>query len=601
MKGNVSFRMLLMFSLWVLLTLSLVLPAWYAYTRLDQAIHAEAKRQLIQQLNLICALTTQREEFHNTEQLHRWLLELSLPNELRLTYLDERGQVLADSEIPLERIKELEDYSGRPEIIQAMQGEVGFQSRFSRVMRRDQLFAAKRIQPKGSLPQGVLRVAAPLSPLHNLLAHVRNLLLMILLVTFSATPLIAGLLVRRLGKFTQAMVRAIDAVAQQDFGQRVHFMPTHEAYPLAYAFNRMAENTGQHFLALTAEIQQLEAVFNAMSEGVMVLDSRGRILSINRAFAGMLDPHTQAIGRRPLEVLISLELQQACERILGLKGTLSDSAHEVLTVASGGRTFEVGIVRLQHLESEARAVIVFHDLSRLRQLEQVRQDFVANVSHELRTPLTSIKGYTETLLSESPPPEDVLTSFLEVILKNTNHMAKMVDDLLQLTRIEAQREAFESVRVDLAEALIVAWNACLPFAENRHVTLANRLPAKGIKVWADSDQLTRVYRNLLENAIRYSPEGGTIGVDCRLEGETVTVGVRNEGPSIAKHHQHRIFERFYRIERSRGGDFGGTGLGLAICRHIILNHGGLIWVQSPNPGRTDGATFFFTLLSAEEQ
>jgi two-component system phosphate regulon sensor histidine kinase PhoR len=231
----------------------------------------------------------------------------------------------------------------------------------------------------------------------------------------------------------------------------------------------------------------------------------------------------------------------------------------------------------------------------------VRQDFVANVSHELRTPLTSIKGYTETLLAESQPPPEVLSSFLEVILKNTNHMVKMVDDLLQLARIEAGREVFESVRVDPTEALMAAWMACQPIAQGKQVSLANHIPPEGIKVWADSDQLIRVFRNLLENAIRYSPEGGAISVDCSLEAETVTIGVRNEGPSIAKYHQQRIFERFYRIEKTRGGDFGGTGLGLAICRHIILNHGGLIWVQSPNPGRTDGATFYFTLMSAEER
>ena len=363
----------------------------------------------------------------------------------------------------------------------------------------------------------------------------------------------------------------------------------------------MAERTGQHFLALTAEVRRLEAVFNAMGEGVMVLDSKGRVLSINRALAGLLDPHTRVLGRRPLEVLISLELQQACERILGLKGAPSESPHDVLTVVTGGRIFEVNVFRFQDQKEETGAVLVFHDMSRVKELEQVRQDFVANVSHELRTPLTSIKGYTETLLGESEPQPEVLSSFLEVILKNTNHMVKMVDDLLQLARIEAGRETPKSARVNPIEALMAAWKACLPFAEAKQVRLENHLPPEGIEVWADSDQLTRVFRNLLENAIRYSPEGGAIGVDGSLTAGTVTIGVRNEGPSIAKHHQQRIFERFYRIEKSRGGDFGGTGLGLAICRHIILSHGGLIWVQSPNPGQTDGATFFFTLLSAEER
>ena len=231
----------------------------------------------------------------------------------------------------------------------------------------------------------------------------------------------------------------------------------------------------------------------------------------------------------------------------------------------------------------------------------VRQDFVANVSHELRTPLTSIKGYTETLLAESQPPPEVLASFLEVILKNTNHMVRMVDDLLQLARMEAHQEIFKPARINPTEALMAAWKACLPAAQEKRVSLTKHLPQEGLGVWADFDQLLRVFRNLLENAIRYSPEGEAITVDFRAEANTVTIGVGNDGPSIPKHHQQRIFERFYRIEKSRGGEFGGTGLGLAICRHILLNHGGLIWVQSPNPGGTNGATFFFTLLSPEEE
>ena len=298
---------------------------------------------------------------------------------------------------------------------------------------------------------------------------------------------------------------------------------------------------------------------------------------------------------------MSLELQEACDRILASPDPLQEAPYYLPIVMGNGRTFEVNIVRLQEQEKQMGAVVVFHDMSRLKQLEKVRQDFVANVSHELRTPLTSIKGYAETLLAEPQPKAEVLSSFLEVILKNTNHMVKMVDDLLQLARIEAGQEIIKLLPVNPTEALMAAWKACLPFAEAKHLKLGNNIPTTLVGVAADFDQLIRVFRNLLENAIRYSPEGGTIAVDGHAEGNTVTISVRNEGPSIPRYHQQRIFERFYRIEKSRGSDLGNTGLGLAICRHIILNHGGLIWVRSPNPGRTDGATFFFTLVSAQEQ
>ena len=335
-----------------------------------------------------------------------------------------------------------------------------------------------------------------------------------------------------------------------------------------------------------------------MRDGVMVLDSRGRIRNFNRALSELLGPNTRVLGRRPLEVIMSLELEKACERVLASRADLQEPPHELLTVIRGGRTFEVNIVCLRDQQNETGAVVVFHDMSRLKKLEKVRQDFVANVSHELRTPLTSIKGYTETLLAEPQVKAEVLSSFLEVILKNTDHMVKMVEDLLQLARIEARQEAFTPVEVNPTEALMAAWKACLPVAQARQVSLVNIMPEEGIRVSADYDQIVRVFRNLLENSVRYSPEGGTIKVAASIEGHTVTLGVSNDGPAIPKYHQERIFERFYRIDKDRGSDLGGTGLGLAICRHIMLNHGGLIWVQSPNPGNTRGATFYFTLMSA---
>ena len=200
MKGSISFKMLLILALWGLLTFTMVLPSWYAYTSLDSALEAEARRHLIQQLHLISSLMTQREEFQGVEQLQRWLVETSLPLELRLTYVAKNGQVLADSEIPFDRIKDLEDFSGRPEIAQAMHGELGFMTRFSKIMQREQVFAAKSIQPRGNIPPGVLRLAAPVSQLHRQLDRLRHLFLLMLFLAFTLSPLIGVLLLRRLKK-----------------------------------------------------------------------------------------------------------------------------------------------------------------------------------------------------------------------------------------------------------------------------------------------------------------------------------------------------------------------------------------------------------------
>jgi two-component system, OmpR family, phosphate regulon sensor histidine kinase PhoR len=601
MRANVSLRTVLLLSFWGLLAVTVILPLSYTYNRLHGAVAEELKQDLLRPLNLVASLMIEQEAFQNAEQLQSWIVEISKPLELRLTYVAYNGQVLADSQFPFEQVKDLEDFSARPEIAQAMVQEFGFMRRFSRIMHKKQVFAARRIEPKGNIPAGVLRVAAPVSELQDLFVRLRNLFLFSAPFLFVIAAVLSFLLVRKLKEAMRSVTLVVAAIGEGNYRGRIHFPPGHELYPLSNAVNQTAEFTGRRFGALRAQQQELTAVFNAMREGVMVLDETGRIRSVNQALSELLGTRTEVGGRRPLEVLLSLELQQACDRILASPDPLQEAPYYLPILMGDGRTFEVNIVRLQEQEKEMGAVVVFHDMSRLKQLEKVRQDFVANVSHELRTPLTSIKGYTETLLAEPQPKAEVLSSFLEVILKNTNHMVKMVEDLLQLAKIEAGQETIKLLPVNPTEALMAAWKACLPLAEAKNLSLANNLPSPLVGVAADFDQLIRVFRNLLENGIRYSPEGGTIAVDGHAEGNTVTIRVRNDGPSIPRYHRQRIFERFYRIEKSRGSDLGNTGLGLAICRHIILNHGGMIWVRSPNPGRTDGATFFFTLVSAQEQ
>jgi two-component system phosphate regulon sensor histidine kinase PhoR len=217
------------------------------------------------------------------------------------------------------------------------------------------------------------------------------------------------------------------------------------------------------------------------------------------------------------------------------------------------------------------------------------------VSHELRTPLTSIKGYTETLLTEGEISSDSADGFLEIILKHSNHMSKMVDDLLQLARLEAREQPPESVSVNAVDGLNSAWKACASLAGEKEMKLVNLLPEEPVLVRADGEQLEQVFRNLLENAIKYSPPGGRVTVSSDLQHGLATFQVRDEGPGIPIQDQTRIFERFYRVEKDRTNYKGSTGLGLAICRHIIQNHGGKIWLESPPQGKPTGSAFFFTL------
>lgn len=237
------------------------------------------------------------------------------------------------------------------------------------------------------------------------------------------------------------------------------------------------------------------------------------------------------------------------------------------------------------------AVAVFHDISELMRLERVRRDFVANVSHELRTPLTAIQGYAETLISLDGPPE--CRRFGEIILKHGIYLSRMVDDLLTLARLEGKGGSLELAPVDPREALAQATGMCREVLERRHCRVEQQIPPD-CRVMANQPHLTQVFRNLLENAGRYTPDGGSIRVNARQVGDSVVFRVTDDGPGIPRHDLERIFERFYQVERHRGQ--ASTGLGLAICKHIIERHGGSIRVESPAP---DGSTaLVFTLTSA---
>ena len=417
-----------------------------------------------------------------------------------------------------------------------------------------------------------------------------------MLTGFIAFALISLGLMVSASRSVSLLSSAADSIGQGNVKVLPQFHPGHYFYPLAKSIRENAERVESYIQTITEQKLQLESILDGIEEGILLLNSAGRIDSSNRAARSMFSSIPELKGRRPLEVIRSPELQAACNRVLENE---IHSFHSEVTIGAD-RFYHVHIVRIEQSKDEYGAIIALHDISELKRLEKVRRDFVANASHELRTPLTSIKGYTEVLMSEESDP-DVRNSCLEVIFKNTNHIIKMVNDLLQLAKVEDYDTIMDIRPVRADEALIEAWKACAPAAEQRSVSLQNDLPPDGPMVQADFDQLVQVFRNLLENAVKYSPPGGKVEVFSLAQSGKVTIGVSDNGPGIPKKDQQRIFERFFRVERHRGKEAGSTGLGLAICRHIIRNHGGTIWVESPRKGMSSGSTFFFTLPPAERE
>ncbi len=596
MRLQFRLRIRLLLLLWGIFLLALFLPSLYFNNYLKNEILLETQASAVRELSLVKDLMSREAGFASPEQLNGWLRRVSDSLKARITYVDEKGRIVADTDVPFDQTPATDNLANRPEIVEAYSETTGSSLRRQNdATDNSLLYVAQRIEGRGKIPAGVLRVGIPLSSIFYALRNAAIVQRLIILIGFIAFALMSlGLMVSTSRSVSQ-ISKAVDSIGKGNVKVLLQFHPSHYFYPLAKSIRENADRVESYIRTITEQKSQLESILDGIEEGILLLNSTGRIDSSNRAARSMFCSIPQLKGRRPLEVIRSPELQAACNRVLQNE---IHSFHSEVTIGAD-QFYHVHIVRIEQQNDEYGAIIALHDISELKRLEKVRRDFVANASHELRTPLTSIKGYTEVLMSDETD-SDVRSSCLEVIFKNTDHIIKMVNDLLHLATVEDYNTIMDIGPARADEGLIEAWKACKPAAEQREISLQNDLTPDGPMVMADFDQLVQVFRNLLENAVRYSSPGGKIEVFSSVQDGKVTIGISDSGPGIPRHDQQRIFERFFRVERYRGKGSGSTGLGLAICRHIVRNHGGTIWVESPRKGMSSGSTFFFTFPGTGE-
>ncbi len=347
----------------------------------------------------------------------------------------------------------------------------------------------------------------------------------------------------------------------------------------------------QHEQARARELAQQQALFNSMSEGVLVLDADGRVRLVNQALERLFGVTGDLRGRTVMEALRLHQVQELVNRTL-VDGQVQEFELE-LPGLDGNRSLQVNSAVV--LGSDGRQqglILVCHDLTRLKQLENTRREFVANVSHELRTPLSLIKGYVETLIDGAKDNPEVATKFLQTIEKHADRLTYLIEDLLTISRLESGQIVMNLQRAELREVAEHVLSDLESRADARQVRLENQIPAHAA-ARADAERLQQVLFNLVDNAIKYGRPGGSVVIGAQKnDNKQIELWVRDDGPGIPPEAQTRVFERFYRVDKARSRDAGGTGLGLAIVKHIVQSHGGEVWVES-EPGK--GAAFFFTL------
>lgn len=388
----------------------------------------------------------------------------------------------------------------------------------------------------------------------------------------------------------QKIIFVLQRLIRGEFHARVVDPPRGDLSDLGKTVNALAEAFEAYGRGLSMEKTPIAAILENMAEAVVALDSNGHILAINPMLTKLFGvPENEARGRLFLEVIRHPELNAIVQSVL-TDGQVR--MEEVQTFSPEERFFEVHVAPLHQAERQVGVLVVLHDITRIRRLEQVRRDFVANVSHELRTPLASIKGFAETLREGGMEDLKNRNDFVKSIEKQADRMIDLVDDLLQLTTIESGKAKQEGEALLLTDLIQDVCEGLKPLADRKKISLSIDLPATAVKIQASKKQMRQVLVNLLENAIKFNVEKGQVKVTAHAGPQTVTISIEDTGVGIPAKDLPRIFERFYRVDKARSREMGGTGLGLSIVKHIVEAHGGKVAVESVEH---KGTTFRITL------
>ena len=539
--------------------------------------------RLVSQAQLIAEFLSDNPAIVSDRELDDEADRLAELTTTRVTLIAEDGRVLGDSDLEDQALADVENHLQRPEVQQARARGVGVVTRYSTTVRIEMLYAAVTARhPRVRY----VRVALPLTTVAE---EIRRVGVQAVLAFTLAIPFALALAWLASSLLSQR-VRAIAAVAQR-YSKGDLTRPTYDYGPdelgdVARVLDGSVQELGKRLDELSRDRARLDAILSGMVEGVLVLDGHGRIQLANRAAQGMLRMDTSSIGRPYVEVIRHPDI--AAQLGTALRGEEADHRELALT-RDPSRTFVSRAAPVTR-GGGGGAVLVLHDITDLRRADQIRRDFVANVSHELRTPLTAIRGYIEALLDDEPGVAET-RKFLEIIARHSARMERLVSDLLRLARLDARQEALDLASCDMQQLFntVVGDVALTVESKRQHITTAVD-PAAG-RITADPAKLHDVLRNLVENAVHYSPEAAAIRLEATRENGAVRISVSDSGPGIPPDDLSRVFERFYRVDKSRSRP-GGTGLGLAIVKHLIELHGG----QARAENQPDGGARFVIIL-----
>jgi len=567
----------------LLILLALVIMGTIFVNKINQEEQNQQEAQLIQAANAIAdqlGADILSEEQRPT--INTYIHDLAQVTGYRISIIRINGSVLSDSFIDAET---MENHLDRPEIQVALQGKPSTQIRYSRTAKQQLMYAAVPIV-ENEKTIGIVRTSYPLTAIENTLQKQRNqvnlLLFLIALVVIALSGLFSLSLTRPLKKLT-VQVKSFESNPETEFPESKR---KDEIGQLEKAFHRMARQVRTRITELNAESNRLLTVLRNMTDGIIIVNSKGIVERINNTGVKMFHiSREDAIGKSVVEVLRQYQLVELW------KACVATRKQQTATVeTSPDRLFIQGIASpIVWLDPDS-VMLIFQDLTRIHQLETVRKDFVSNVSHELRTPLTSLKALTETIRESLINNPESTEKFLLLMDQELDNLTQLLNELIELSRLESGRVPLDRKRISPAVILKSVDEMMRLQAERNGLTLIIHYPDEVSAINADLERVKQVMTNLIHNAIKFTRPGGSITISVNEQEDKVVFQIEDTGAGIDPDVLPRIFERFYKADPSRSG--AGAGLGLSISRHIVEAHGGKIWAES-EPGV--GSKFFFSL------